>query len=77
MNFRYFRPTSLTWWAGMFSITIGALLLSGAGEWASELGRFIAIMAGGQDASPAALFVLGAGLVGIRDKIERIFEGEE
>jgi len=75
MNFRYFRPTSLTWWAGLLSIALGGMVMAGAGAWASELGRVVTILAGGQDASPAALIVLGAGLIGIRDKLQRTLTG--
>lgn len=77
MTFRYFRPNSLTWWAGVFSLSIGVLQLAGVGEWANEIGRLVAIMAGGQDASPAASMALGLGLIGIRDKMARIFGGDD
>ena len=73
---RYIRPTSLTWWAGLSSIAIGILMLSGAGGWANELGRFVTILAGGQDACPAALMALGTGLIGIRDKLSRVLGDE-
>jgi hypothetical protein len=75
MTFRYFRPKSLTWWAGVFSLSIGIMQLAGAGAWANELGRLVTLLAGGQDASPAASMVLGLGLIGIRDKLARSFGG--
>lgn len=73
---RYFRPKSLTWWAGLASLTIGIMQLAGVGAWANELGRVIAILSGGQDASPAASLVLGLGLIGIRDRLERVLGKE-
>lgn len=73
---RYFRPYSLTWWAGIVSLIIGVMQLGGVGAWANELGRVIAILAGGQDASPAASLVLGLGLIGIRDRLERVLGKE-
>lgn len=75
MQFRYFRPKSLTWWAGAFSMALGVLMMAGAGSWATDLGEFISILSGGQNASPAGLMSLGAGLIGIRDKLARVFEG--
>ena len=62
MTFRYFRPTSLTWWAGAFAIVIGGAAMGGAGEWANQLGSLIAMLSGGSDASPAALISLGLGM---------------
>lgn len=74
MNYRYFRPHSLTWWAGAVSILVGVMQLFGVGSWVNEIGYIIAILAGGQDASPAASLVLGFGLIGIRDRLERVFK---
>lgn len=73
---RYFRPHSLTWWAGIVSLIIGVMQLGGVGAWANEIGRVIAILSGGQDASPAASLVLGLGLIGIRDRLERVLGKE-
>lgn len=77
MNYRYFRPHSLTWWAGVFSLIIGVLQLMGTGGWANEIGQIIALLSGGQDASPAASLVLGFGLIGIRDRLERVFRASD
>lgn len=69
---RYFRPNSMTWWAGVMSILLGVLRLSGVEHTAvPELGRTLTMLFGGVDSSPAALIVLGLGLIGIRDKLER------
>ena len=70
-NFRYFRPSSITWWAGFAAIVLGVLELVAPSDAASELGRLVTLLMGGVDASPAGLIVLGLGLIGIRDKIER------
>jgi hypothetical protein len=43
----------------------------------TEVGRLIAMLAGGGDASPAALIFLGTGLIGIRDKMERAYAGRD
>lgn len=74
MTMRYIRPRSLTWWAGVLSIATGlaAMILPGDPSLA-EFGRFIALLAGTSDSSPAALMFLGLGLIGIRDKLERSF----
>jgi hypothetical protein len=69
---RYLRPKSLTWWSGVASISVGAAMLAMPGDYAlTEVGRFISMLAGGGDASPAALIFLGTGLIGIRDRLER------
>ena len=73
MQFRYFRPKSMTWWAGVLSITVGILMMAGAGSWANELGYLIAMLSGGSSASPASMLGLGFGLIGIRDKLSRVF----
>jgi len=54
---------------------IAALALPATGP-LSELSRFIALLAGSGDASPAGLMFLGLGLIGLRDRIERGFRGD-
>lgn len=71
---RYLRPTSLTWWAGVFALTVGSAalalpLITPVGE----IARLVALLAGTGDASPAGLITLGLGLIGLRDRIERGF----
>jgi hypothetical protein len=75
---RYIRPTSLTWWAGVLAMLTGAasLLLPATGPF-SELSRLVALLAGSGDASPAGLLFLGLGLIGLRDRIERGFRGDD
>ncbi|GHE01049.1 hypothetical protein U879_13250 [Defluviimonas sp. 20V17] len=74
---RYFRPKSLTWWAGLLAMLTGiaSLVLPAAGP-VGELARFITLLAGSGDASPAGLIFLGLGLIGLRDRIERGFRGD-
>lgn len=74
---RYFRPTSLTWWAGVLAIVAGiaSITLPGTGPF-TELARLVALLAGSGDASPAGLMFLGLGLIGLRDRIERGFRGD-
>ena len=69
---RYIRPMSLTWWAGLSSCAVGGAVLAMPDSFAlTEMGRLIAMLAGGADASPAALIFLGLGLIGVRDRLER------
>ena len=64
----YYKPKSLTWWAGAASIAIGVLgvLRPDAGPISEIMGALL-----GADGSPASLIALGAGLIGIRAKLER------
>jgi hypothetical protein len=75
---RYILPTSLTWWAGVFSILTGvaSLLLPDTGT-LSDLAQVIASLSGSSDASPAALIALGLGMIGLRDRLERGFRGDD
>ena len=52
---RYIRLTSLTWWAGCLAMLTGiaSLALPATGP-LGELSRFVALLAGSGDASPAA-----------------------
>ena len=72
---RYIRPNSLTWWAGCLAVLTGvaSVLLPATGPLA-ELSRFVALLAGSADASPAGLMFLGLGLIGLRDRLERGFQ---
>ena len=75
---RYIRPNSLTWWAGCLAMLTGliSVALPTAGP-LGELSRLVALLAGTGDASPAGLIFLGLGLIGLRDRIERGFRGDE
>jgi len=75
---RYIRPTSLTWWAGLLAMLTGiaAVILPTAGPLA-ELAQLVALLAGSGGASPAGLMFLGLGLIGLRDRIERGFRGDD
>ena len=69
---RYIRPNSLAWWAGFLSIVLGALLVWFPGD--PQLAK-AAIIWGAvvnvQDIVGVGFIQFGAGLVGIRDKLER------
>lgn len=69
---RYFQPTSVTWWAGLASILLGVAQIGGLdnAQW-GQVAIILSSLYGGIDASPANLIVLGIGLIGIRDKLER------
>lgn len=75
---RYFRPTSLTWWAGLLAMLTGiaSVALPQTGT-LGELAQLVALLAGSGDASPAGLMFLGLGLIGLRDRIERGFRGDD
>jgi len=70
---RYLRMNSLTWWSGCAAIVTGVAAML-APE-ATQLAELVALLAGTQDASPAGLIFLGLGLIGLRDRIERGFQG--
>lgn len=73
---RYFRPSSLTWWAGVLAVLTGAAAMAMPADVAlSEFAQLIALLAGSGDSSPAGLIFLGLGLIGLRDRIERGFRG--
>lgn len=71
-NFRYVRTKSFSWWVGATSIGIGVAQIGGLDDPKfGEIAKVLAALGGGYDASPAGLIVLGAGIIGIRDKQER------
>jgi hypothetical protein len=75
---RYVRPKSLTWWAGLFSLSVGIAALAIPDSYqVTQLGALVSILAGGGDASPAGLIALGLGLIGLRDVAERAFQGAD
>lgn len=75
---RYILPASLTWWAGLLALLTGiaSLALPSTGA-LGEVARLVALLAGSGDASPAGLIALGLGLIGLRDRIERGFRGDD
>lgn len=75
---RYIRPTSLTCWAGLLALATGiaSLVVPVTGPLA-DLARLITLLSGSGDASPAALIALGLGLIGLRDRLERGFRGDD
>lgn len=68
---RYFRPRSLTWWAGLAAVALGSASLAAPHYALTEMGRVVAALVGSADASPAGLILGGLGLIGLRDKLER------
>lgn len=75
---RYIRPWSLTWWAGLLALVtgIGTIARPETGPLA-DLASLLALLAGSGDASPAGLICLGLGLIGLRDRMERGFRGDD
>jgi hypothetical protein len=73
----YFQPRSLTWWAGVGAVAIGLadaampLLAPEAGPLARTAAEVVGALAG-TESSPAALILLGLGLIGLRAKLERL-----
>ena len=68
---KYVHPKSLTWWSGIIALTIGLAMIVCDTCDLTEIGQVFAALHGG-DASPSGLIVLGLGLIGLRDKLERI-----
>lgn len=70
---RYFRPRSLTWWAGAGLVGLGALaLLRPEIEALPGILALAAALTGSADASPVGLIAMGLGLIGLRDAIARM-----
>lgn len=73
---KYIRPKSLTWWSGVFALSVGlAALIVPDSYQVGQIGSLVAMLAGGSDASPAGLMALGLGLIGIRAAIEKRMQG--
>lgn len=71
---KYFQPKSLTWWAGILSISVGvATIVFPESYQLGEIGTLLSALSGGADNSPASLIALGLGLIGIRQKLESGF----
>ena len=87
---RYVRPNSLSWWVGILAIALGVLqaYMIGTGSLTPEgaaggglavLGAFGDVLAlvYGTGGNPVGLILLGLGIIGLRDKLERIkIDGE-
>jgi hypothetical protein len=64
MNARYFKPRSVTWWAGVFLVVMGATLGVDEGY---DIGAVAdVIRAWTEGIGPAALIGQGLGLIGLR-----------
>lgn len=73
---KYIKPTSLTWWSGVFALSVGIASLAMPDSYqVTQIGALVAMLAGGADASPAGLIALGLGLVGVRAAIEARMQG--
>jgi hypothetical protein len=68
---KYIRPRSLTWWAGLFALSVGiaSMALPDTPQ-LGQLSALVGILAGGGDTSPAGLIALGLGLIGLRERLE-------
>ena len=64
MNRKYFKPQSLTWWAGVGLIAMGALVGIGQGFDLGGAGAVLTAWTGGMPS--LALMAQGAGLIGLR-----------
>ncbi len=69
MNQKYFKPRSLTWWAGVALVLMGGLV--GMAEAVNLGGWDRAINAWTGNLPPAALIAQGAGLIGLRGAFAR------
>ena len=68
MQARYFKPKSVTWWAGATLIGLGGLLGVDAGYDLGAMADVIRAWTGNTGAS--VLIAQGAGLIGIRGALE-------
>lgn len=65
---KYFKPRSLTWWAGFIPLSAGAIQIVGTDiETIMPALNLISAIYGG--ASPAALINIGIGAIGLRGAI--------
>lgn len=70
---KYFKPNSLTWWAGALSVLTGLALIFYPNHYATnQFGAVLITLTGGSgsDPNPAMLIYTGLGLIGIRAKLE-------
>lgn len=87
---RYIRPKSLTWWAGILMIAIGAAQAAGwptqgtdgadglVGIISALTAALVQVLGGtGGEQSPAALIGLGLAAIGLRDAMVRESEQSE
>ena len=68
---RYFHPKSITWWTGILSVAMGTAMIAMPGYNLGEAATVLSVLSGGQNASPSGMILMGLGLIGIRDKLER------
>ena len=69
---RYLRLKSLTWWSGFVAIILGVVAMIRPEYGPNDDVRLlITALLGGSDSSPVGLVLLGTGLIGIGDKLER------
>ena len=64
MEMKYFKPLSVTWWAGVALITMGGVIGIDAGYPIGGAADVIRAWTGGMGA--ATLIAQGAGLIGLR-----------
>lgn len=69
---RYLRLKSLAWWAGIGMVGLGVLMIACTTCDMGEIAGAVSVLAGSGDASPGGLILFGLGLIGLRDKLERI-----
>ena len=66
----YIRLTSLTFWAGILSVSVGILgLIRPEIPHLPEIIRILAVELGADSTSPAGLIALGLGLIGLRKAV--------
>lgn len=64
---RYFKPNSITWWAGVLSISTGLIaMFQPSSAVVGEVAHLMALLTGGSDSAPAVLIFSGLGLIGLR-----------
>ena len=52
MRLKYVQPTSLTWWTGVGSVTLGILMVVDNDPWVVELASVVTLLTGGMASAP-------------------------
>ena len=74
---RYVRPKSLSWWAGIAAIAVGGVQVYASGDLIHTIGVLLRGETASADLPGLAMIIAGLGIVGIRDKLERLSASAE
>lgn len=66
MEYKYFKPKSITWWTGFVALTAGSIIaIGGEVEAFRPAANVLSAMSG---VPPAAMISFGLGMIGLRGK---------